>query len=239
MNLDQLIKSLTNEEQQEPYQILQNKNSGEKFSLKLEETRFSTGLYCPRCSCIEPIVKCGQYKGKQRYACKSCGRIFTATSETFLSSTKKEISLWLKYIQCMIRKMSLRKTAAECQISLRTSFMWRHKILDALRKSQKSKLDGLIEADETFFRVSYKGSKPVDREPRRRQGHTSEVCPQIKSACPVPLSVVARLHLPRLEGWAKPAVRPWIRFSLTESRKTPSSARTKRSPTSDLPRKIC
>lgn len=182
MNLDQLIQSLTNKEQQELFQILQNKISGEKFSLKLEETRFSTGLYCPRCGCIEPIVKCGQYKGKQRYACKSCGRIFTATSETFLSSTKKNLEIWLKYIQCMIRKMSLRKTASECQISLRTSFMWRHKILDALGKSQKVKLDGLIEADETFFRVSYKGSKPVDRETRRRAGShkrglsTDQVC---------------------------------------------------------------
>lgn len=168
MNLENLIQSLSSQEQQALLDILQNKINGEKVTLKLEETRFSNGLYCPRCGCIEPIIKCGYYKGKQKYGCKSCGHIFTATTSTFLSATKKQISTWLQYIQCMIRKMSLRKTAEVCNISLRTSFMWRHKILDALRKSQKVQLDGVIEADETFFGVSYKGSKPVGRVSSRR-----------------------------------------------------------------------
>jgi len=52
--------------------------------------------------------------------------------------------------------------------------MWRHKILDSLRLSNKIELSGVIEADETFFRVSYKGSKPVDRCSRRRGGECSK-----------------------------------------------------------------
>lgn len=168
MNLETFVLNLNSQEQHALLDILQNKINGEKVALKLEETRFSNGLYCPRCGCIEPIIKCGRCNGKQRYACKNCGHIFTATTSTFLSATKKQISTWLQYIQCMIRKMSLRKTAEVCKISLRTSFIWRHKILDALRKSQKGQLDGVIEADETFFGVSYKESKPVGRESSRR-----------------------------------------------------------------------
>ena len=40
-----------------------------------------------------------------------------------------------------------------------TAFSWRHKILDALHEvTDKVYLDGTVEADETFFNVSYKGN---------------------------------------------------------------------------------
>ena len=70
----------------------------------------------------------------------------------------------------MVRKLSIRESAEECNITVRTSFMWRHKILDALRLSDKTELKGVIESDEAFFRVSYKGSKPIDRKSRIRGG---------------------------------------------------------------------
>jgi hypothetical protein len=41
----------------------------------------------------------------------------------FISFTKKNIEIWRKYIQCMVRKYSIRKSASECNISIRTSFM--------------------------------------------------------------------------------------------------------------------
>ena len=65
MNLDALINSLTNEEQQGLFQILQYKISGEKFSLKLDETYFSTGLYCPRCGCIELLSSVGSTRASR------------------------------------------------------------------------------------------------------------------------------------------------------------------------------
>jgi len=71
----------------------------------------------------------------------------------------------------MTRQLSIKKSAEICGISIRTSFMWRHKILDALRNSDKTELKGVIEADEAFFRVSYKGNRGfefLDRMPRRR-----------------------------------------------------------------------
>ncbi|MDR2488149.1 MAG: IS1595 family transposase [Desulfovibrio sp.] len=109
--------------------------------------------------------------------------MFTSTTDTFLSFTKKNLDTWKKYIQCMVRKYSIRKSASECHISIRTAFMWRHKILDALRLSDKTELSGIVEADETFFRVSYKGSRNIERKSRRRGGEvhkrglsTEQVC---------------------------------------------------------------
>ena len=59
----------------------------------------------------------------------------------------------------------------------RTAFTWRHKILDAIRKGTESdSLTGIVEADETFYPVSYKGSKSAfeddvaGRKPRARGG---------------------------------------------------------------------
>lgn len=53
--------------------------------------------------------------------------------------------------------LSLRKTAMLCKIHRNTAFAWRHKILGALQAMADGiVLDGIVEADETFFAVSYK-----------------------------------------------------------------------------------
>ena len=56
-----------------------------------------------------------------------------------------------------------------------TAFSWRHKILDALHDmNDKVFLDGTVEADETFFDISYKGnhrSFTLPRKPHKR-GHS-------------------------------------------------------------------
>ena len=45
-----------------------------------------------------------------------------------------------------------------------TAFTWRHKILDTLSELQeKTYLTGIVEADETFFNVSFKGNHSISR----------------------------------------------------------------------------
>ena len=178
----QLIRSLTVEQKTEFLSILRQKKNSESDEKKtlisdiltnnksandIKEERFNYGLFCTKCGCTANIVKAGKgVNNKQRYLCKNCSKIFTSTTNTFISFTKKDLDVWKKYIQCMVRKYSLSKSAKECNISYRTSFMWRHKILDALRLANKVELSGIVEADETFFRVSYKGNA-VDRASHR------------------------------------------------------------------------
>ena len=60
----------------------------------------------------------------------------------------------------MLNKFSLRKCAEVCNIDLSTAFVWRHKILDALQNMHDSvTINGLAQADETYFSVSYKGNQ--------------------------------------------------------------------------------
>lgn len=73
----------------------------------------------------------------------------------------------------MVEKYSLRKTAEICKINLATAFVWRHKILDALQNMMnQTTLDGVVEADETFFSLSFKGYHKNFRLPRlaKRRG---------------------------------------------------------------------
>ena len=175
MNLVELkkaINSLSYADRKELLEALERSAQNHSISNELEEQRFSKGIYCPHCGCVENIQKFGKSNSKQRYRCKDCGRTFSATSESVLSGTHKSLSTWERYIECMLDGLSIRKSAEECGISLQTSFVWRHKILDALSKKveKETRLSGVIEADETFFRVSYKGRKKNMPRPSYHRG---------------------------------------------------------------------
>ena len=106
------------------------------------------------------IVKNGhRADGTQRFLCKDCHKSFIPSSNTIVSGTRKRIETWAKYISCMMDKKTLNETASECNISKNTAFTWRHKVLGALKElADKTFLTGILEADETFFNVSYKGN---------------------------------------------------------------------------------
>ncbi len=146
----------------------------------VKETRFSNGMACPICGCAHVVRNGHRNDRAQRFVCKDCGRSFVAASNTIAASTKKDISVWEKYVDCMINGFSLRKTARICGIHKNTAFIWRHKILEALQNMADSViLNGIIEADETFFAVSYKGNHKnsatftLPRKPHKRGGVTN------------------------------------------------------------------
>ena len=139
-----------------------------------------TALVCPHCGSVH-IFKNGHRNGRQRYNCKDCKTSFVATNNTILHQSKKDLSVWTLYINCMMRKLPLRQTAEICGIHLATAFAWRHKILDALTNMMEGiKLDGVVECDETYQLVSFKGNHKNSKEfkmPRKahkRGGHAEK-----------------------------------------------------------------
>ncbi len=113
-----------------------------------------------RCCGAERIVKFGKDKnGKQRYKCKSCGATFTSTSNSTISRTRYPEYIWETYIELLLIGASLKECAYRCGISTRTAFIWRHKILSTLQNDQNNRImAGIVEADELFVPVSYKGN---------------------------------------------------------------------------------
>lgn len=143
----------------------------------LEEVHSSGSGECSYCHSPR-IVRNGHRKdGTQRFLCKECSRSFTLKTDSFISGSHKHFGIWLKYLSCMAEKKTLKRSAESCGISVGTAFVWRHKILAALKPSaDRVCLEGTVEADETYFNVSYKGNHKrsrgfvMPRRPHRRGG---------------------------------------------------------------------
>lgn len=87
---------------------------------------------------------------------------------TILYGSQKDVDVWKKYIHCMIKKYPLRKCAKICGINLAIVFAWLHKILDALQNMMSDvELGGVVQADETFSIISYKGHHKSFKLPRQ------------------------------------------------------------------------
>lgn len=129
---------------------------------------------CPHCGHSE-FIKVGKTRNIQRYKCKDCGKTFGLNTNTFVHKTHKPLATWDRYIQLMQDGLPIWRIAKELEISSRTAFYWRHKILNALKKIISPQLNGIVEVDETFFRLSYKGQKKdLPRKARKRGGQAGK-----------------------------------------------------------------
>ena len=124
---------------------------------------------CPHCSSCTLSRWGSTRQGKQRYRCKHCYKTFSTLTGTSLFRMKKP-NKWLKYVECMCLSNSLRYAANKLDINLKTAFRWRHRFLQSPSEHKPTELAGIIEADETFVPESFKGSKKMPRESRKRGG---------------------------------------------------------------------
>ena len=159
----------------------------------LDKYRFHDGVCCPHCGLVD-VKKNGKTR-HQRFQCKGCGKSFTYATRTIFHGAKLPLDTYLRYVHCMMHSMTVRATAYECHISKNASFFLRHKILDALQEMQsKVKLDGIVEADETFFRISFKGNHSrsqffsMPREPHMRGERSKKRGISLEKVC-VPCAV--------------------------------------------------
>jgi transposase-like protein len=179
MTLSDILKEIgslsTKEQSMLKTLLLSDTSKAIKIEQLIIEERHSAGVVCPHCGCIEGVSRNGHRKdGKQRYLCTHCGKSSVANTNSIVSGTRKDLDTWKQFIRCMVNGYSVRKSAEVCGIHKNTSFIWRHKVLDALTKlSDKLQLDGIVEADETFFPISFKGNHKksaftMPRESRKR-----------------------------------------------------------------------
>ena len=156
-----LFKTLSEKQKREFLDMVSAKET--KPSVDIEQVRFSKGVVCPHCESYS-FNRNGHTNGIQRFICKTCHKTFTYKTDTLTAYSKKDLSVWEKYIECMMDGLSIRKTAIRCNIAFRTSFLWRHKILDGLKKLQETvHMDGVVETDETFLPLSFKGNHKKSR----------------------------------------------------------------------------
>jgi transposase-like protein len=123
---------------------------------------------CPHCG-ARRLHRHGLDRGVQRYRCCACGKTFSALTGTPLARLRHR-GKWLDYLEGMLDGKSVRKAADEVGVHRNTAFRWRHRFLHLAKDDRPEALAGIAEADELFLLESQKGSRQLDRPPRKRGG---------------------------------------------------------------------
>jgi transposase-like protein len=138
---------------------------------------------CPHCG-HRKAVGCGRADGLQRFRCKGCGKSFNALTGTPLARLRKK-ECWLDFGQSLSEGETVVTSAERCGVAVSTAFRWRHRFLTSQEATPT--LTGIVEADEAFVLLSYKGSRAweraekglpgadlPDREARKRGGKATK-----------------------------------------------------------------
>jgi len=118
---------------------------------------------CPRCGSTD-LYRWGINAGIQRYKCKSCNRTLNALTNTPLARLRHK-EQWSRFTQDLIDGISIQSAADHCGVAGSTSFRWRHRFLKIPSQIKTKRLEGIVEADETYFLSRTKGSGTLTANP--------------------------------------------------------------------------
>src|SRR3954453_17966621 len=90
----------------------------------------------------------------------SPGVYINALTGTPLARLRKK-ECWLDFGRSLSEGETVVASAERCGVALSTAFRWRHRFLSSQAPSPT--LTGIVEADETFVLLSYKGSRAWER----------------------------------------------------------------------------
>lgn len=167
-------------------QLTENFGTDEKCRKALEQLRWPDGPKCPRCaSKATPIAN------RFQYDCDGCHYQFSVTAGTIFHDS--HLSLWKWFITVAIL-CEAKKGMSACQIqrtvgmSYKTAWYLCHRIRAAMVETDRPKLGGQIEMDETYvggkgFGIQHRGrgtkKRPVigirQRNGELRLFHAKEV----------------------------------------------------------------
>ena len=136
----------------------------------MEELRWPKGPECPTCGATD-IARVG---GRQTVLrCKSCERQFTVTVGTIFHDSHLPLTKWFLAIllMCEAKKgMSALQMQRTLGMGYKTAWYLCHRIREAMVKanSEKPRLSGIVEIDETYI-------GPRDRGGKRGRGASKQI----------------------------------------------------------------
>jgi len=125
----------------------------------LEQERWPNGAVCPHCGTIgayklQPKIDSKTPVRKGVWKCKACRRQFTVTVGTIFADSHIPIHQWLSAIQflCASKKgMSAHQLHRMLNITYKSAWFMAHRIRLAMTQLPVDKLQGIVEADETYI----------------------------------------------------------------------------------------
>jgi transposase-like protein len=133
------------------------KPSPDAAVIELVESQRAEQNRCPHCGGVR-LLAWGNANGLRRHRCADCRRTFNALTGTPLARLRHK-ARWLIHGAALTDGLSVRRAAEACEVAVSTAFRWRHRFLEAGKTTAPGTLGGIVEADETFFRRSFKGSR--------------------------------------------------------------------------------
>ncbi len=178
LNEEQIKVMLRNFNEEDKENLIQYLlNDKKKVKKEIDTSKLSNNYKCPYCKSTK-IYKNGFIHNKtQQFRCNNCKKNYSIYTNTIFYHSNKSIEVLREYIELFAECLSLRKIVKEMdgKINLKTAFYWRHKILEVMKNfDNHDKLDGIVEADETYFNESQKGSRKVKGRKPRKRGYSSE-----------------------------------------------------------------
>lgn len=156
-NIKNIIEIVTKE-------VINLRMTNLKYQLK------NTNILCPFCE-SQLIVKNGSKNGTQRYKCKTCNKFFSISSNTLTNNLRLSYNQLLNFMKCLLNYNTINETSKLVGISARETYNIRIKILSILSYYSNEKLHGIVQCDDKYIRLSFKGTRK-DKMPResRRNG---------------------------------------------------------------------
>ena len=134
-------------------------------------------LACPHCGSVSIVRKGYNPNGSQRWMCKDCKRTFSQVRDTLIGRSKLPVAKWMMYVECFVDCLPLRECAVRCEVSLRTAWLMRRRLLKCPERFLPRFAAGAgvsVQLDETYLREGFKGNhrkgKFVLPRPARRRG---------------------------------------------------------------------
>lgn len=125
----------------------------------LESLRWPNGAACPRCGGADPYRLKARPDSKRPgrpglYKCKACRRQFTVTVGTIFEDSHIPLSTWVIALHLMAaskKGMSAHQLHRMLGIAYKSAWFMAHRIRWAMTQEPLAgRLDGIVEADETY-----------------------------------------------------------------------------------------
>lgn len=78
-----------------------------------------------------------------------------------MGMSKLKAGVWMRFLECFVDCLSLRKCAQRCGVCLKTAFLMRQRVIECIRRYTpvlRSEAGSCVQLDETYFRESFKGN---------------------------------------------------------------------------------
>ena len=131
--------------------------------------RWPKGFVCPKCNCLKYSLN-----NRKVIECSGCGHQISVTAGTIFHGTRKPLMVWF-HIMWWVAAQKTGVSASNFKDfmgfgSYETAWAWLHKLRRAMVRSDREKLAGDVEVDETFIGGKETGEKGNGKNKTGRGG---------------------------------------------------------------------